>query len=267
MNVESMQETNKRSGEEILYNVFSLCEEGSLKTQVMYKCNLSFTQLNNNLRIGVRGNYLKADDSEKGRIIYTTTRKGNLLVNIYDLLYLLSTTGGEVDPYKDDKLKDAIKEALSPLTSVNSSLEKLFKEQKIPKLNIINFKHRGPESIIEDILDKATGGIKKTNLMYGCNITFKQTNTYTSKLSDANMLSIIERLNGIIVETTDKGGIYSQLHKLGRYLLETGEDSDPFKNENSPLFAQIEATLSPVRSMKIPKEADIILPQPIVQRK
>ncbi len=69
--------------------------------------------------------------------------------------------------------------------------------------------HRGDFDIIADILDASCGGAKKTNLMYRCNLSFKQLKSYSSFLLGNGML----HLNGahagssdyVTFEATEKG--------------------------------------------------------------
>lgn len=68
--------------------------------------------------------------------------------------------------------------------------------------------HRGNFDIIADILDASYGGVKKTCLMYRCNLSFKQLKGYSSFLLGNGLL----RLNGLAnssgfetFEVTEKG--------------------------------------------------------------
>ena len=68
--------------------------------------------------------------------------------------------------------------------------------------------HRGSFDIMADILTASCDGAKKTNLMYHCNLSFKQLKTYSSFLLENGLL----RLNGQVsnrktemLEVTDKG--------------------------------------------------------------
>ena len=68
--------------------------------------------------------------------------------------------------------------------------------------------HRGNLDIIADILHASSGGAKKTNLMYRCNLSFKQLKSYSVLLLENGLLS----LNGEasppetgVFELTEKG--------------------------------------------------------------
>ena len=59
----------------IIAEILEIAKEGTLKTQVMYRANLSFTQLNDYLRFMLRINLLaKVNENDKER--YETTDKG-----------------------------------------------------------------------------------------------------------------------------------------------------------------------------------------------
>lgn len=60
-----------------------------------------------------------------------------------------------------------------------------------PERSISN-SHRGNFDIIADILDASYGGVKKTYLMYHCNLSFKQLKSYSRFLLENGLL----RLNG-----------------------------------------------------------------------
>jgi len=51
--------------------------------------------------------------------------------------------------------------------------------------------HRSHIDIIADILDAAVDGAKKTHIMYKCNLSFKQLETYLNLLLDRGLLRIV----------------------------------------------------------------------------
>jgi len=76
--------------------------------------------------------------------------------------------------------------------------------------------HRGNFDIIADILDASFGGAKKTNLMYRCNLSFKQLKGYSLFLIGTGLL----RLNGrtsesdaTTFEVTEKGREFLKAYK------------------------------------------------------
>lgn len=68
--------------------------------------------------------------------------------------------------------------------------------------------HRGNFDIIADILDASHGGVKKTYLMYRCNLSFKQLKNYSHFLLDSGLLHTVtmkERSDDRLFELTPKG--------------------------------------------------------------
>jgi predicted transcriptional regulator len=83
---------NKRKRRDRLYiisEILTIAKGGSLKTQIMYKANLSFAQLNEYLSFLLKIHLLEIQ-SEKGKKIYSTTFKGESYLEKYkDLADLL----------------------------------------------------------------------------------------------------------------------------------------------------------------------------------
>jgi len=72
--------------------VLNIAREGTLKTQIMYRANLSFAQLNEYLSFLQEIKLLKANTTD-GRIIYRTTPKGlKYLENFAGIKDLLEKT-------------------------------------------------------------------------------------------------------------------------------------------------------------------------------
>jgi predicted transcriptional regulator len=68
--------------------------------------------------------------------------------------------------------------------------------------------HRGSLDIIADILDASRGGVKRTYLMYQCNLSFRQLKSYSHFLVKQGFLRSIIREDGSknrSFEVTDKG--------------------------------------------------------------
>ena len=68
--------------------------------------------------------------------------------------------------------------------------------------------HRGRLDIIADILDASLGGVRKTHLMYHCNLSFRQLKSYSHFLLSQGFLRIISEKDGNnngSFEITDKG--------------------------------------------------------------
>jgi predicted transcriptional regulator len=79
--------------------------------------------------------------------------------------------------------------------------------------------HRGYFDLIADILETSQNGVKKTWLMYHCNLSFKQLKSYMDFLLRKELLHMInENTNQSLLKTTDKGkqflNTYSRLKSL-----------------------------------------------------
>jgi len=59
----------------ILAEILEIAKEGTLKTQIMYRANLSFTQLNDYLKFMLKTNLLKKFVN-RGKVVYAATEKG-----------------------------------------------------------------------------------------------------------------------------------------------------------------------------------------------
>jgi predicted transcriptional regulator len=86
----------------------------------------------------------------------------------------------------------------------------------------VSIGHRGRFDIMANILSTASDGAKKTQLMYRCNLSFKQLEIYLSMLIVKKLLA--KRVhNGskdlVIYETTDKGHSFLQAYRTLRALL------------------------------------------------
>ena len=80
----------------IIAEILEIAKEGTLKTQVMYRANLSFTQLNDYLRLMLRINLLeKIRENEKER--YETTDKGMDFLQRYREITELLKNDGEIN--------------------------------------------------------------------------------------------------------------------------------------------------------------------------
>ena len=79
----------------------------------------------------------------------------------------------------------------------------------------LSLNHRGRLDIMANILNTAANGTKKTQLMYKCNLSFKQLELYLNLLTAKRLLS--KRIyNGIkdvtLYETTVKGQSFLQVY-------------------------------------------------------
>lgn len=76
--------------------------------------------------------------------------------------------------------------------------------------------HRGNFDIIADILDASHGGVKKTYLMYRCNLSFKQMKSYSRFLIETGLLhlnAVGGNGNGGFFELTDKGKVFLKAYE------------------------------------------------------
>ena len=76
--------------------------------------------------------------------------------------------------------------------------------------------HRGRLDIIADMLDASHGGVKKTYLMYRCNLSFKQLKSYLNFMLKKNLLRTVFKggdSNPGLFEVTDKGRKFLKAYK------------------------------------------------------
>jgi predicted transcriptional regulator len=78
--------------------------------------------------------------------------------------------------------------------------------------NKVSNNHRGNLDIIADILNACRGGVKKSYLMYRCNLSFKQLKHYSRFL----LINGLIRLN--LQETEYNGGLYEPTEKGRQFL-------------------------------------------------
>jgi predicted transcriptional regulator len=72
--------------------------------------------------------------------------------------------------------------------------------------------HRGRFDIIADILDAAHGGVKRTYLMYQCNLSFRQLKSYSHFLVKQGFLRLV------ILEDNSKNGSFEVTEKGKEFL-------------------------------------------------
>jgi predicted transcriptional regulator len=106
VNSETTDTTSKRRDKlGIVSEILEIAKEGTLKTQIMYKANLSFTQLNGYLKFMLKTTFLKKFTA-RGKTMYVTTEKGlDFLQRYCDLTELLkenekSKNGVKLPPQK-----------------------------------------------------------------------------------------------------------------------------------------------------------------------
>ena len=67
----------------IIAEILVIAKDGSLKTQIMYRANLSFAQLNEYLNFLLKRELIKVD-TEKNKTFYKTTSKGVKYLENYE---------------------------------------------------------------------------------------------------------------------------------------------------------------------------------------
>jgi predicted transcriptional regulator len=76
----------------IIAEIMEIAKEGTLKTQIMYKANLSFAQLNEYVKLLIKINLLRKEVNS-GKDVYNSTEKGlDFLQRHREIMDLLSET-------------------------------------------------------------------------------------------------------------------------------------------------------------------------------
>jgi predicted transcriptional regulator len=252
----------RRDLEQILYKIISVSQKGIKQTQIMYQCNISFSQLKNYLGKSIKYNYITSEEGKKNTV-YEATKKGGLFLTIFDFLNQLYSTGKNEtnrenkDPYVDGKLKSQVQATLSSLTSMNHYIESL----EFKKIDVLGSAHRSQYSITEEVLNLANNGTIKSNFMYKCNLSFKQLKKYLAIFMQNDLIETKTDKENTSFQTTDKGKIFAQSHGLIRYLMETGLDNDPFNDE---LIEKVKTALKPALVIDVPQEAYLITPKQLL---
>jgi predicted transcriptional regulator len=97
--------SRRRDKLSIIAEILEIAKEGTLKTQIMYRANLSFSQLNDYLQFMLKNNLLKKF-TERGKEVYAATGKGlDFLQRHCELAELLkenenSKNGVKIPPQK-----------------------------------------------------------------------------------------------------------------------------------------------------------------------
>jgi len=83
--------------------------------------------------------------------------------------------------------------------------------------------NRGRFDITADILEASNGGIRKTCLMYRCNLSFKQVKYYLDFLLENELLCLVTgdgNSNHNLFEITDKGKKFLKTYKSLKALVQ-----------------------------------------------
>jgi len=82
-------ENKRRDKIDIIAEILTIAKDGLLKTQIMYRANLSFAQLNDYLDF-LNGMNLLRIENENRKKVYKTTEKGERYLKKYDdISYIL----------------------------------------------------------------------------------------------------------------------------------------------------------------------------------
>jgi predicted transcriptional regulator len=91
-------EGKRRNRIYIIAEILTIAKEGTLKTQIMYRANLSFTQLSEYLSFLTEISLLEIHN-ENGKQIYRTTAKGHKYLEKYeDIANLLGDNEKNSEP-------------------------------------------------------------------------------------------------------------------------------------------------------------------------
>ena len=117
-----MLEKRGRDRLHIMAEVLAVTINGALKTQIMYKANLSFVQLNEYLSFLLEVGLIKT--VKKGeKKFYKTTRKGIKYLESYDQIRGIMTHSGEYGKYKPENKLIKIKSEIRVLKKTVDGLE------------------------------------------------------------------------------------------------------------------------------------------------
>ncbi len=78
----------------------------------------------------------------------------------------------------------------------------------VQTLRELRSSHRGRLDIIASVLQSTLGGVRKTSIMYRCNLSFRQLEVYLGFLLRKDLLRMVNRAGGNssrFFETTDRG--------------------------------------------------------------
>ena len=93
-------ESKRRDKLYIISEIMEISKAGALKTQIMYKANLSFAQLNEYLKLLEKINLLRKS-VDSGKEVYTATEKGlDFLQRHREIMYLLNEEGNSRNSIK-----------------------------------------------------------------------------------------------------------------------------------------------------------------------
>jgi predicted transcriptional regulator len=90
MTIKQLDMSGRRDKIVIMAEIMGIAKRGALKTQIMYKANLSFNQLNQYLRLLISTKLLAKTNCD-GKDVYRVTQKGeDFLMRHEELMCLIS---------------------------------------------------------------------------------------------------------------------------------------------------------------------------------
>lgn len=96
MNTADKNQRKRRDRLYIIAEILDIAKDGTLKTQIMYKANLSFSQLNEYLKFLIDLKLLELQEIN-GKTVYKTTEKGLRYLDSYkEILQLLKNTKNNI---------------------------------------------------------------------------------------------------------------------------------------------------------------------------
>ena len=89
-------ERKRRDRLYIIAEILNIAKGGSLKTQIMYRANLSFAQLNEYLEFLTKMDFLQIQNENKKNTYVTTTKGDRYLEKYKDIANLLGENEGKI---------------------------------------------------------------------------------------------------------------------------------------------------------------------------
>ncbi len=87
--------SGNRESLDIINMVLHVCVSWTMKTHIMYKCNLNSKQVQDYLDVILRFGLAESAESDSGRTLYKTTEKGTRFTHIYsELLEIFEIDSG-----------------------------------------------------------------------------------------------------------------------------------------------------------------------------
>ena len=82
----------------IIAEILDIAKDGALKTQIMYKANLSFSQLNTYIKLLLETELLETIEKSRRRIFKTTKKGSNYILSYQTIIETLSSNSKDAGP-------------------------------------------------------------------------------------------------------------------------------------------------------------------------